>query len=531
MKKLLLLPLLFFPVIVAFIFEYNYCYFDLYRYLNFFEGILFGILLFGLISIFKIGKTRTVLFIIVYILYAISSWAESSFYYLYGLNINPSTFFIVLRSNINETGEFLATNIDGPLIVFAIVMVLSVILLIPYFIKQARSFSWFFNSPKIQKRILIALVGILAITSAYRLADILELNLPYRFIATAIQYSQQSTVDQSVSSKVGSFENSIRKRSENNETFVIIIGESLTRHHMSIYGYDRATNPRLEAEKDELVIFADVISPSTYTTPSLEKALTFSNYEDSTAIDKGSLIQLFNSVGFKTYWISNQQPLNEGRNKITEIASAADETYFINMASNEMSSTYDEMLLPKYETALKDDYPKKVIFLHLLGNNYEYKKRYPEQFHVFSTKDDKYQEIEDIIDAYDNASVYNDYIVDQVIEKLNQQDDESFMLYFSSHGEEVYQTQDNYGHMEEDASKPMYDIPFILWVSDKFKENRPFRFRTYRKYMIDDLIHSVGHLANIKFEGYNARRSLFSIYFEKRTRIILKDVDYDKLFE
>ncbi|MBT8304636.1 MAG: sulfatase-like hydrolase/transferase, partial [Bacteroidia bacterium] len=465
------------------------------------------------------------------ILYAISSWAESSFYYLYGLNINPSTFFIVLRSNINETGEFLASNIDRPLMVFAIVMVLSLLLIIPYFIKQARFFSWFINPPKFQKRILIALIGVLVVTSTYRIADLLELNLPYRFITTAMEYSKQSTADQSITSRVGNFENSIRKRSENNETFVIVIGESLTRHHMSIYGYDRSTNPRLETIKDELLVFADVISPSTYTIPSLEKALTFSNYEDSTAVDKGSLIQLFNSVGFKTYWISNQQPLNESRNMVTEIAYAADETHFINMASNELSSSYDEMLIPKYEAALKDDYPKKVIFLHLLGNNYEYKKRYPEQFHVFSTQDDKYQEIEDIIDAYDNACVYNDYIVSEVLEKLKQKDNESFMLYFSSHGEEVYQTQDSYGHMEEDASKPMYDIPFILWVSNKFKENRPFRFRTYRKYMIDDLIHSVGHLANIKFEGYDASRSLFSIYFKNRTRIILKDVDYDKLFE
>jgi heptose-I-phosphate ethanolaminephosphotransferase len=213
------------------------------------------------------------------------------------------------------------------------------------------------------------------------------------------------------------------------------------------------------------------------------------------------------------------------------MASAADEAVFINMTSSDMVTPYDGELLKPFEKALNEDYPKKVIFLHLQGNRLDYSKRYPEQFQVFRTLDDKYQDIEDVIDAYDNATIYNDYILNDIIEKLKTKNDQSFMLYFSNHGEEVYETQDNYGHSEEDASKPMYDIPFILWQSEAFKESRPIRFRPYRKYMTDDLLHSVGHLANIKYDAYEAERSVFSIYFKNRTRYIQGDVDYDKLFE
>ena len=533
MKKLLLLPLLFFPVIVAFLFEYNFCNFDMSRYQNLAEGILFGCLLFGVISLLKVGRTRTILFFIAYSFFSIFTWLESCFYYLYEVNFNPSTVYILIGANFNETRDFLVSNIDSILLVFSGIMFLPLLFIIPFFVKQIRFFSWFINPPSNSKRVLVAFIGSAAIFSTLRLTGIINQNLPFLILKTSIQYNHQTNKfeELGLEHKIGNFKNSIRKRNDNRETFVIVIGDSHTKDKMSLYDYERRTNPKLEALKDELVIFDNVISPSTNSMTSIERALTLANYEDSTATNKGSIIQLFNSVGFKSFWISNQRPLGEDENLLTKIASAADESIFNNMASSEMVTPYDESLFEPFNKALNDEYPKKIIFLHLQGNHADYNKRYPIQFRVFKTINDEHQEIEDIIDAYDNATLYNDYVVSEIIERLKFMDEESFMLYFADHGEEVYETQDNYGHSESDASKPMYDIPFILWQSESFKENRPIRFRPYRKYMTDDLIHSVGHLANIKFDVYEANRSVFSIYYKNRTRYIQGDLDYDKLFE
>ena len=52
-------------------------------------------------------------------------------------------------------------------------------------------------------------------------------------------------------------------------TYVFIVGESANRNHLSLYGYKRNTTPKLEAMRDELVVFEDVISPDTHTIPSL----------------------------------------------------------------------------------------------------------------------------------------------------------------------------------------------------------------------------------------------------------------------
>jgi len=533
MKKLLLLPLLFFPVIVAFLFEYNFATFNMSRYQNLAEGILFSMLLYGIVSLLRVSRTRTILCIITYILFTISIWFETGFYYLYNVNFNTSTIFILADSNLRDSWDFLISHFNTPLTVFSLAIFLPLIIIIPFLIKQIRFFSWFLKPKSSLRRLLTALLLTMCITSALYVTGLISQNLPFLVVKTSLQYAQETKTYHTLglSDKIGDFKNSIRKRRDTNETFVIVIGESHTRHKMSLYDYDRSTNPKLEAIKDDLVIFDKVISPATNTLESLENVLTLSNYEDSTAIQKGSIIQLFNSVGFKTYWLSNQQPLGTEESLLTKIASSADESVFINMASTDRSTPFDAELLQPFEDAINDSYPKKVIFLHLLGNHIDYHKRYPKQFEVFKTMGDKYQDIEEVIDAYDNATIYNDYILNDIITKLKSRSEESFMLYFSDHGEEVYQTKDTYGHYEDNISKPMYDIPFILWQSEAFKKNRPIRFRPYRKYMTDDLIHSIGHLANIKYDAYDAKRSIFSIYYKNKTRFIQGDVDYDKLFE
>lgn len=64
---------------------------------------------------------------------------------------------------------------------------------------------------------------------------------------------------------------------------VLVIGESTQRALMSLYGYALPTTPELDKLRDanELIIFSDVISPAASTNASLQKVLTFSNYENS----------------------------------------------------------------------------------------------------------------------------------------------------------------------------------------------------------------------------------------------------------
>ena len=53
-------------------------------------------------------------------------------------------------------------------------------------------------------------------------------------------------------------------------TYVIIIGEAMTRTHMSLYGYPRLTTPRLDVLRDQLVVMEDVVAPFVQTRPALK---------------------------------------------------------------------------------------------------------------------------------------------------------------------------------------------------------------------------------------------------------------------
>lgn len=66
---------------------------------------------------------------------------------------------------------------------------------------------------------------------------------------------------------------------KNDIDIIIYIGESTTKSHMSVYGYYRKTTPNLDAlkNKNELLIFKDVFSTHSHTSPSLLEALSISN--------------------------------------------------------------------------------------------------------------------------------------------------------------------------------------------------------------------------------------------------------------
>ncbi|ETJ37395.1 Phosphoethanolamine transferase CptA, partial [human gut metagenome] len=87
--------------------------------------------------------------------------------------------------------------------------------------------------------------------------------------------------------------------------------------------------------------------------------------------------------------------------------------------------------------------PKKLIIVHLLGTHIKYKYRYPENQGKFDGNTDHVppglsaEELESYND-YDNANLYNDHVVASLIKDFKAADPNGFLVYFSDHGEEVY---------------------------------------------------------------------------------------------
>ncbi len=321
------------------------------------------------------------------------------------------------------------------------------------------------------------------------------------------------------------------------ETYVVVVGESLTRHHLSLYGYPRRTSPLLEAKRDSnsLYVYKDITSPQVHTIPVIRSVLSMLDHEHPEYFtEKPSLFELFNRAGYETSLISNQDFSDKCRSSYDVVLTLAKNKY--NLAPYKQ---HDDIVLAKFDQLITNKPAKKrLIFIHLIGNHMAYKLRYPKEYIRFNNQKDhlvpdapfRNQEAKNVIDQYDNSVLYNDYIISSIINILNSKTaGKSVMIYFSDHGEEMYDYRDFAGHAYEKVTPPMCEIPFVVWMSDMYKEKRPdLVFDTNRPYSTEDFIYSISDIAGLNYEGYDDSRSLFSAGFKERERFV-GDKTYKKI--
>ena len=168
-----------------------------------------------------------------------------------------------------------------------------------------------------------------------------------------------------------------------------------------------------------------------------------------------------------------------------------------------------------------------------MGTHHSYKNRYPDNFNKFKdTPFSNYKSDENfnIINNYDNAVLYTDFVVSEIIQKIKSLNTKSFVLYISDHGEELFKDHNMAGHNEDISTQDMYDVPFLLWQSEAYKKQKELTVDANRPYMLDDLFHSLSDLLQISAQEVDVERSIFNEAFKSRKRIILESSEYEAYF-
>ncbi|MFY7342190.1 phosphoethanolamine transferase, partial [Enterobacter cloacae complex sp. IR5422] len=167
-------------------------------------------------------------------------------------------------------------------------------------------------------------------------------------------------------------DNSKLKSERSNKNFdpeirILVIGESVRRDYMSLYGYPYQTTPYLDSSNG---IFIDgMTSAAPNTEQSLGRAL-FKTYPDQNKIDHGiNIISLAKKAGYLTYWVSNQGRSSNGDSKLYKLSKLGNESYF--MKKGDFLSSYegDEDMLPIIEKIVRSNDNKKVIIIHMMGSH------------------------------------------------------------------------------------------------------------------------------------------------------------------
>ncbi|OEW68598.1 hypothetical protein AJN61_05605 [Campylobacter sp. BCW_4325] len=334
--------------------------------------------------------------------------------------------------------------------------------------------------------------------------------------------------------------------SKNIPKIVVIMGESTQRNYMSLYNYKLKTTPKLEAlrNSENLFVFTDVIAPHAHTNPAISKIFTFSNYENSSIawFKQKNIVNIMSEGGYYTYWISNQESVSTLGNAPESMARLSNKAIFLDNFFTGQTLARDEQILEELKKLSHKE--KEFHILHLQGTHMEYAKRYSKVFEKFSIKDLKENCLDNLNGSvklndrqakikshYLNAIYYNDFVVSEICNYFK--DEEAIVFYLSDHGDEVYDFRDFFGHTETIGSRYMAEIPFMIFTSDKLKQNHPDIINKIKKaqnlpFMSDDFLHAFLDLLGLDVEDLENNRSLFSDNYNKDRIRLFANKNYDE---
>ncbi|MGZ0014902.1 phosphoethanolamine transferase [Yeosuana sp. AK3] len=478
---------------------------------DFKEDILFY---FSIIAIFYSNLLKRQVFIdficFLYVLYFI---LETTSYMAISSNFSSSYMFVLIESNKAELSEFTTSYINIPIIVF-----ISIMIVLFFVIRKLRLFV------KTPKRTIIGSLVFFAIVLFLKGTGLIESNAYHNIVRGTYGYFE---LQNSVKFNSEILKEDIQIKTDN-EILVVVLGESTTSQHMQLYNYNRETTPLLNSIRDSLFIYNNVISTDVITTKSLPKMLTSIDNRSKKNIST-NIINVFNSAGYKTYWLSNQRPIGFYDNQISTIASISNFLKFYNHESEVKTTSYDEVLIPDFNSVLNED-GKKAIFLRLIGTHFDYNNRYPPNFNNFFSNTKTPKKVK-IINDYDNAVLYNDFVVYSFIKELQKQNKKSALIYLSDHGENLYhEGTDFFGRSETVLTKSMFKIPFIVWLSKDFEMPSDFEYKPNRAFMADHTYESIGHLFGVLYKDMDSHKSIFSNTFKERKRKVMDTINYDLYF-
>jgi glucan phosphoethanolaminetransferase (alkaline phosphatase superfamily) len=306
---------------------------------------------------------------------------------------------------------------------------------------------------------------------------------------------------------------------------VFVLGEALRADHIQMNGYHRATMPKMEDRG--VISFPKIFSPFTHTAQSLPYILTRAN-QDSLApqFSESSFIDIFKNSSFYASWIGNQNPTRTYRFFVSEC-----DTIIINKPQFSDYSNVKKMdsdLIEPFENMVTSSKTKQLINIHLIGNHWWYNSNFPDTFAVFTpilqNKTISPSNRERMINSYDNATLFTDYVLDKMIESI--EDKSSMLIFLSDHGQSF---GENGKWLHANNNPPEQNPACFIWLSEKYKEKYPAKHEALisNKNMIINssfLFHTIIDGGSISSKYLNLNQSLFSSEFQPEK----EDIDLEK---
>ena len=521
------------------------------------------------ISISKRIWVRWLWYILLLSIYAISCFLAANF----EMKICPTLITLLVETNEREAGEFMsvyfltATSIK---VYVKIAIYIAIIVFLElgyrkYYLERIKRF----RSVCVSIVIMFLLFAGIIRWSQY--SDYFNINKPddedaldfpasdiytRLFCSLCIESKQSSVIERAIDVSLNAGKATTVYEKSDSLNVIFVIGESFIKSHASLYGYPLVTTPNLQLQKEKgnLFAFTDVITPYNYTSMSVKNMMSCNSLGESEKwFDCPYFPVLFKNAGYNVYFWSNQHEATDG--SVYEYALSS---YLYNQKfsdsvyekTNAKPLEYDGLLVDDFKKSCIDSLksPQNLFLFHLSGQHTVFTSRFPqtEEHKRFTIKDIHKEEpyinktkLQYIAD-YDNAILYGDGVLAQMMQLFA--DWNAVLVFLSDHGEEVYDYRDRMGRSYTDKVDSLYlryqyEIPFVIWCSDRFKRNYPdvvnnIQEAVTKPFMIDNVCQLLFHLGGLQSDYYYPERDVLSKEYVPKERIIRGgEINYDGYFK
>ncbi len=470
--------------------------------------------------------------------------------YLFKVPSSEEAIASIFYTNLHETTELIKSNLIY-LLFYIIIFIIQLFLVF----KLKKQFKL---HKKIRRLLFISSIFIFGVMYIrdYKIASKIDKYASFNDVINKTNYFYQVKLDKvfplDILRKVSRFSKNLDKIKNYNKTiknfkfntskkdtlssseiYVLILGETARKYNFGNFGYSRNTTPNLSKIKN-LNLFTDVKSSANLTAISLPFIITRAtpiNFE--VGFTEPAIINAYKEAGFKTYWLTNQPA---GIGGVYGFYSRLADVYK-SVAVSSDAAKLDEELFPELDIILQDlTTSKKFIIIHTQGSHFRYNFRHSEKFEKFKPVISKGLSIGDnnkslkaeFTNSYDNSILYTDYILSEIIKKIEQTNTISFIYYISDHGENLFDDENEYflhGFMQ--PSKYETDIPIMIWNSELYKNIYTDKIKAliaHRSSKISTIntFHTLLDLSNISYPEENLKKSFANKSFDTlQTRYIL----------
>ncbi len=294
-----------------------------------------------------------------------------------------------------------------------------------------------------------------------------------------------------------------------NKDIVIIVDESIRKDFLHTYGFPINNTPFISKSKN--IQFNNYISIYTHTIESLLRTLSLSKNLEDYEINN-NIITLGNTLGYETYWISNQWYVGTEDSPISVIGTKANTPLFLNNWSFMGAKNQDIETLPYFNKIIQNNKNPKIIVIHKIG--------------AHPSLEDKTQGLYDEFIISKDLSFYNkiikntDLFLKEIYSSLKQNKKDFIMIYLSDHGLEI---KKNNALIHGNGYKELYNVPLIIRWNTITKSKKINAIRTGK-----DFLHLFSEILGVKTKNIPQTYTFISEEKNQDTETQVLGIDENK---